>query len=196
MFPFSQSVNPAVRSHLDSQVAFFNDLSKSLSGCFQSLCEANLKLCQSMLEETMTAIQRMLTTRDAGEAFRAVASHAQPASDKLRAYQQQLSRLTTDAQAEMARVTQQYVPQTSRTAHALADEVTRVAAEQTDRTVRQQEEALKNVRDPFLQEGTQGDNDSAQAKASPQSTGEGASESVFAHFANVAGSNRKTPSKT
>ncbi|WP_020655574.1 phasin family protein [Massilia niastensis] len=178
MFPFSQSVTPAVRSHLDSQVAFFNDLSKSLSNSFQSVCEANLKLSQAMLEETMIASQRMLTTKDTKDVLGAVASRAQPATDKLIAYQQHLSRLAADAQVELARVTQQHVPETSRTAHALADEVTRVAAEETDRNVRQQEETLKKFVDPFQQEGTPRGNGSARTKAGPQSVREGAGASM------------------
>jgi phasin family protein len=178
MFPFSQSVNPAVRSHLNSQVAFFNDLSKSLSDSFQSLCSANLKLSQTMLEETMIASQRMLTSEHGTDVLGAVTARAQPASDKLRAYQQHLSRLAADAQVELARVTQQHVPETSRTAHALTDEVARVAAEETDRNVRQQQETLKNFRDPFQQEGPHRGNGSVQAKASPQSAREGAGASM------------------
>jgi phasin family protein len=173
MYSFSQSITPAARSHFDSQVAFFNDLSKSLSSSFRSLCEANFKLGQTMLEESMLAGQRMLTTGRPGEAIQAATAGVQPASDKLRAYQQHISRLAADAQVDLARVTQQHSQETSRTAHALADEVSRVAAEATDRNVRQQEETLKNFRDPFQQKGPQGGNGSAQTKAGAQDTGAG-----------------------
>ncbi|WP_084677087.1 phasin family protein [Massilia niastensis] len=178
MFPFSQPVTPAARSHLDYQIAFFNDLSKSLSGSFQSLCQANLKLSQTVLEETMNASRRMLTTKHASGVFGAVTSGAQLASEKLRAYQQHLSRLAADVQVELASVTQQHGPETSRTAHASADEVTLVAEEDTDRNVRRKEETLKNFRDPFQKEGTQRGNGSAQAKANPQSVREGAGASI------------------
>lgn len=167
MFPFSTSVNPVLGSHLDSQLAFCNDFSKSLSASFQGLCEANLKLSQTVFEETLRAGQRMFTTGSANEALGAVASGAQPAADTLRAYQQHISRLTADAQVDLARVTQQHGEQTSRTAHALADEVTRVATEANERNTSRNEETLKNLRDQVQHMSARG-NGSAQATANPQ----------------------------
>jgi phasin family protein len=178
MFPFPQSVNPAVQSHLNSQVAFFNDLSKSLTGSFQNICQANLKLGQTMLEETMLAGQRMLTPGSATDVLGAVTSRAQPASDKLRAYQQHLTRLAADVQVDLARVTQQHVEETSRTAHVLADEVTRAATEATDRNVRQQEEALKSFRDPFQQGSPPSGNGAARSAGSQQAAREGTGASM------------------
>ncbi|MFC5478289.1 TIGR01841 family phasin [Massilia suwonensis] len=149
MFPYSPATNPAVRSHLDSQFAYFNDLNQALAGSFQAVCDANLKLGHTMIEETMSAGQRMLSSERAVDAMGAAAAHAQPATDKLRAYQQHLSRLAAEVQVELARVNQQHGPETARTAHALADEVTRVASEETARSVQQQEDVLKTFRDPF-----------------------------------------------
>jgi phasin family protein len=156
MYPFPQSVTPAVRSHFDAQMAFFNDLSQSLSRSFQEVCQLNIQLGQTLLEETALVSQRLMTTNRPTDALDAAASRAQPANDKLRAYHQHLSRLAASTQVELARVTEQHVQETSRTARALADEVTRVASEETDRNMRQQEEALKNFRDPFKQEGARG----------------------------------------
>lgn len=171
MFPFSQSVAPAFRSHLDSQAAFYNDLSKSLLGSFQNLCAANMQLSQSLIEETLTAGQGMLTTGNSTDALSAITLRAQPASDKLRAYQQHLARLAAEAQMDQTRITQQHVQETSRTAQVLADEVSRAASEETDRNLRVQEEALKNFRDPFQEEGTQRANGNAQTKPNQQAGG-------------------------
>jgi phasin family protein len=173
MYPFPQSVTPAVRSHFDAQFAFFNGLSKSLSRSFQDVCQLNIQLGQSLLEETALASQRLMTADRPNDAFAAAASHAQPASDKLRAYQQHLSRLAAASQVELSRVTEQHVQETSRTARALADEVTRAASEETDRTMRQQEEALKNFRDPFKQEDARSARTSMQAPGNLQSSGNG-----------------------
>jgi phasin family protein len=149
MFFYSPSSNPAVRSHLESQLAWFNDLNRTMSGSLQSLCEANLKLGQTMIEESMSASQKMLSSNRPFDAMGAAASHAQPASDKLRAYQQHLSRLAAEVQGELSRVAQQHGPETARTAHALADEVTRAAEEERARSRHQQEEVMKTFRDPF-----------------------------------------------
>jgi len=63
MYPFSQSVTPSVRTHLDAQTAFMNDVSKSLFQSFQQMCNLNIQLVQTMLEETALAGQQILTAR-------------------------------------------------------------------------------------------------------------------------------------
>ena len=181
MFPYSPSSNPALRSHMDSQFAYLNDVNQALAGSFQSVCEANLKLGQAMIEESLSAGQRLLTTERAADVMGAVASHAQPASDKMRAYQQHLSRLGAEVQVELARITQQHGPETARTAHALADDVTRAASEESERSMRQQEEFLKKFRDPFQPADAQrgnghtADGPGPQAERASASTGNGAS---------------------
>ena len=185
MYPYSKSVTPAVRSHLDAQVAFFNDISKSLTRSFQNLVELNIQLSQTLLEESSIAGQQLLTSDRATDALSAAASRAQPASEKLRAYQQHISRVAADAQVELARVTEQHVQNTSRTARALADEVARNATEETERSIHQQQETAKNFRDPFQasrnasgNNGNSNGNASIHASGSLQSADNGAHGSV------------------
>ncbi|QYF93791.1 phasin family protein [Massilia sp. PAMC28688] len=149
MYPFSPSVTPAVRTHLDAQVSFFNDFSKSLSRSFQHLCELNMQLGQTMLEESTIASHQLLTMQSPTDAIAVTAARAQPATDKLRAYQQHMSRAVADTQVELARVTEQHVQETGRTARELADQVARTASEEKDRSLREQQESMKNFRDPF-----------------------------------------------
>jgi phasin family protein len=183
MFPFSQSITPAVRSHLDSQISFINDMSKSLFRSFQQLCDLNIQLTQTLLEETTLAGQQLLTAERAPEVLGAAASRAQPATDKLRAYQQQIARVAADAQVELARVTEQHVQETARTARALADEVARIASEETERSMRTQQENIRKFSDPFNQAASAGGNQGQQARtsgngaagASMQSSGQGGS---------------------
>jgi phasin family protein len=149
MFPFSHSVTPAVRTHMNAQAAFLNDMTKSMSRSFQELCQLNMQLGQTLMEETTILTHQMLTTERPDEAISMTAARAQPASEKLRAYQQHISRVAADSQVEMARVAEQHVQETARTARALADEVVRTTAEETNRSMRNQEEAMRNFRDPF-----------------------------------------------
>ncbi|MFL6657204.1 MAG: phasin family protein [Massilia sp.] len=151
MFPFSHSVTPAVRTHLDAQVSFLNDMSKSLFQSFQQLCDLNIQLTQTMLEEATQTGHQVLTADRQTDVISAAASRAQPATEKLRAYQQHISRVAADAQVQLARVTEQHVQETSRTARALADEVQRVASEETDRSMRNQQETMRKFSDPFMQ---------------------------------------------
>ncbi|WP_229420423.1 phasin family protein [Pseudoduganella albidiflava] len=160
MFPFSQAVTPAVRTHLNAQAAFLNDVSKSLTRSFQELCQLNIQLGQTMLEESTIVGHQLLTTDRPSDLISVTAARAQPATEKLRAYQQHISRVAADSQVDFAQVAEQHVQETSRTARALADQVARTAAEETDRSLRHQEESLKNFRDPFAQDGAQRGNGS------------------------------------
>lgn len=177
MYPFSQSVTPAVRTHLDAQTAFMNDMSKSLFQSFQQMCNLNIQLVQTMLEETALAGQQILTADHQTEILSAAAARAQPATEKLRAYQQHISKVAADAQVELARVTEQHVQNTTRTARQLADEVARTATEETQRGLRQGQDTLQRFSDPFA---TGNGHDRAQAyaqgSASLQSGGAGTSQ--------------------
>jgi phasin family protein len=184
MYPYSQAVTPAVRTHLEAQTSFLNDVSKSLFRSFQQICELNIQLVQTMIEESTAAGQQLLTSERHTDALGAAASRAQPAADKLRAYQQHISRLAADAQVDLTRVTEENVQKTSRTARALADEVARAASEETDRGMRKQEENLRQFSDPF-QNGRSGQdgsiaprgNSSGGGSATMQSGTPGASQS-------------------
>ena len=99
MFTFPQSVNPAVRSHVDAQFAFLNDLSRSMTRSFQDVFQLNMQLCQTLIEETALISQGLMSTERPNDALTAAASRAQPATDKLRAYQQNLSGLAASARS-------------------------------------------------------------------------------------------------
>jgi phasin family protein len=169
MYPFPQSVNPALRTHFNAQVDFFNELSRSMAKSFQDVCQLNMQLGQTLLEESTLVGQRLMTTDRPNEALNEAVTRAQPTSDKLRAYQQHLSRIAASAQVDLSRVTEQHVQETSRTAHALAEEVSRFASEETARNVRKQEEALKSFRDPFKQESARSGKTAMQAPGNLQS---------------------------
>ncbi|HAK92157.1 phasin family protein [Massilia timonae] len=176
MYPFPQSVTPAVRTHLDAQTAFVNDMSKSLFRSFQQMCELNIQLAQTMLEETTLASQHVLNVDRQSELLGAASARAQPATEKLRAYQQHVSRLATDAQVELARVAEQHVQATTRTARAVVDEVARTSAEETERGIRSQQEALRTMTDPFTRADGAGNARADGAAQSAQQTSQQAAQ--------------------
>jgi phasin family protein len=153
MFPFPNAVNPAVRTHVDAQTAYLNDISKSIFRSFQQVIDLNIQLAQTLLEESTLAGKQVLSVDRQSELLSAASSRAQPTTDKLRAYQQHITRLAADAQVDMARVTEQHVQNTTRTARALADEVARDATEQTERGLRAQQETARQFSDPFVRSG-------------------------------------------
>jgi phasin family protein len=149
MYPFSQSVTPAAKTHMEAQLSFFNDISKSLFRTVQQYSDLNIQLAQTLLEEGALTSQQMLTAHRPTEVVAAAAAHAQPAAEKLRAYQQHISRIAADTHVEMAKVAEEHVSETSRTARELADEVARVTSEETEKTMREQQDAIRKFTDPF-----------------------------------------------
>lgn len=149
MYPFSQAVTPAAKTHMEAQLSFFNDMSKSLFQTIQQYSDLNIQLAQTLLEESTQAGQKVITAHRATEVFAAAAAHAQPAAEKLRAYQQHLSRIAADTQVDLSKVAEEHVQETSRTAKALADEVARVTSEETEKTMRSHKDAVERFTDPF-----------------------------------------------
>jgi phasin family protein len=145
MYPYSQAVTPAANSHLDAQLAFFNEISKTLTQSFQNLFDLNMRLSRSFFEEFRSTGQQMLTAKSPADAISLAAAHAQPASQSLRAYHQHVSKAAADTQVELARVSEKHVQETSRTANVLADEVKRATADETERNVRQFESFKENM---------------------------------------------------
>lgn len=149
MYPFNKEVSPAAKDHMEAQLSYFNDMSKSLFRTIQQYSDLNIQLAQTMLEEGAMAGQQALISGRPTEAIAAAAAHAQPAAEKLRAYQQHVSRIAADTHVDLAKVAEEHVSETARTAKALADEVARVAHEETEKTVRGQQDAMRNFTDPF-----------------------------------------------
>lgn len=149
MYPFSQSVTPAAKNHMEAQLSFFNDMSKSLFRTVQQYSDLNIQLAQTLLEEGTQAGQQLITAHRPTEALAAAAAHAQPTAEKLRAYQQHLSRIAADTHVDLSKVAEEHVQETSRTAKALADEVARVTSEETEKTLRNHQDAVQRFTDPF-----------------------------------------------
>jgi len=171
MYPFSPAVTPAIRTHMDAQTAYMNDVSKSIFRSFQQMIDLNIQLTQTMLEETAMIGKQMVSADRQSELLNAAASRAQPASDKLRAYQQHIARVAADTQVELARVAEHHGQTTARTARALADEVARDATEQTERGLRAQQETARQFTDPFMRDGSSQSRMSAPNGQSGMSTG-------------------------
>lgn len=149
MFPFSQSITPAAKNHVQAQVAYFNDISRSLFGMVQEFNDINIRLAQTWIEDLASTGQAVVTADKPTEVFSVTASRAQPAADRFRAYQQQLSKIATEGQTRLVRVASEHADETARTAREFTDEVTRVTSEETERTLRQQQDTMRQLANPL-----------------------------------------------
>ncbi len=149
MFSFNQPITPAAKSHLDAQLSFFNDMSKTLFQSAQRISELNIQLAQTLMEETTQAGREILTAQRPTEMLQVTAAQAQPTAEKVRAYQQHLNRIAADTQVDMAKCAEEHVQETSRTARALADEVVRTTNEETEKVRQRTQESMRKVTDPI-----------------------------------------------
>ncbi|MES2257540.1 MAG: TIGR01841 family phasin [Pseudomonadota bacterium] len=143
---------------MEAQMSYLNDMSKSLFRTVQLYSDLNIQLAQTLIEESAVTGHDLLTAERPTEAINVTLSHAQPAADKLRAYQQHLSRIAASTQVDLAKVAEEHVTETSRTAKALAEEVARLASEETEKNMRSQQDAVRRMADTFNQfaEGRRG----------------------------------------
>lgn len=142
---FTNSISPALKSHLEAQLNFITELSRKMFNTAQKVSELNMRLAQDMLQEISNANNQLLTARDTGELLSLAAAQMQPGADKLRQYQQQLSHLVANANVEMNRTAETHIPEASRTAAAFADEVVRKTAEETEKATQRQRELIEKM---------------------------------------------------
>ena len=142
---FTNSISPALKSHLEAQLNFITELSRKMFDTAQKVSELNMRLAQDMLQEISNANNQLLTARDTGELLSLAAAQMQPGADKLRQYRQQLSHLVANANVEMNRTAETHIPEASRTAAAFADEVVRKTAEETEKATQRQRELIEKM---------------------------------------------------
>ena len=145
MFTLQQRITPAVQSHIEQSMAFFNDMSKTMLNSFNDIAALNTQLAKSAFEDAMEAGRNIATSRQPTEALSAGAALAQPAAERLREYRQSLAQVAADAQTKLTRVAEQHVPEVSKTAQGVAQELVRTAQEQTEEAQRRQQEALERA---------------------------------------------------
>lgn len=146
----TNSLNPALKSHLEAQCQFMAELSRKMLDTAQGLNTLNMRLAQDLLAEMTATNQRLLSAGDTAQMLSLTASHPQPGIDKLRDYQQQLSELLAGASRNIHSTTEAHLPATQCTAAAFADELVRKSAEEAEKAVQRQRALLQQLQSPPL----------------------------------------------
>lgn len=121
------SDNPALRAHLESQVDFMNQFTQKAYDTLREVSQMNLKLARQMIEGSMHASHEMLNCSDSMQLSQAAIKQVQPATERLRSYQQHLLTVMAGAQAAFAHAAETRIPEATRSASAIADEMARHA---------------------------------------------------------------------
>lgn len=159
----TNSLTPALKSHLEAQCHFMTELSRKMLDTAQGLNALNIRLAQELIEEMTAANRRLLAAGDASDVLSLALSHPQPGVDKLRDYQQQLSNLLANANRDIHSTAETHLPETSRTAAAFADELVRNTAQETEKAAQRQRELLGKIQ--FSAHGKDGDGAPAPRQA-------------------------------
>ena len=117
--------NPALRSHVETQVNFFTELAHRGFDSARTLSELNLWLGQRLLEESVNTGRQMLACSDPYQMSMLALRQAGPLAQHLRAYQQQLMALVAGAQAGLTQAAEAHIPEAGRSAAAIADDMAR-----------------------------------------------------------------------
>jgi phasin family protein len=120
--------NPALRSHVESQVDFMTEFSQKALEAMRQITEINLKLARQTAEASLYASREILSARDPAQLSQTVMKQMQPAAERLRTYQQHLMAVMAGAQAEFTHTAEKRIPEASRRANAAADEMVRHAS--------------------------------------------------------------------
>jgi phasin family protein len=167
---FTQTITPAVKDHMDVQLSFFTDLSKKMFDTAQKVSELNLQLAQELVADMTACNQQLMSAKDPTEFASVASTQIQPCAEKLRNYQQRLSNLIANANAELTRTAETHMPEASRTAAAVADELVRTATEETEKATQRQRAVIDKMNESARRgiDGlTQGMNRGAGQSAGP-----------------------------
>jgi phasin family protein len=124
----SFSDNPALRAHLESQVDFMNEFTQKMYDTLRQLSEMNLRLTRQAIEGSIHASREMLSCTDPMQFAQVAMKQIQPATERVRAYQQHLLSVLAGAQADFTRAAETRIPEAGRSASAVADEMVRHAS--------------------------------------------------------------------
>jgi phasin family protein len=145
----SETITPAVKSHLEAQLSFCNDISKRILDSAQQIAELHLHLAQTFIDDLIAGSQQLLSVKDPTEFSAIMAAQTQPAVERMRAYQQRWSGILAGTQAELTKAAETHVPETSRTAAAVADEMLRKASEETEKAAQRQKDVMERITNPI-----------------------------------------------
>jgi phasin family protein len=124
----SFSDNPALRAHLESQVDFMNEFTQKMYDTLRQVSEMNLKLARQAIEGSIYASRELLSCTDPMQFTQVAMKQIEPATERLRAYQQHLLSVLAGAQADLTHAAETRMPEASRSASAVADEMVRHAS--------------------------------------------------------------------
>jgi phasin family protein len=152
-FTNTVSQSPALQSQLETQFSLLTDMTKGIYESMQRLNELNIQVAQTVMQETMSVARDVLQASNPNEALSVTAGQAQPAAEKVRAYQQHVQNILTETQANIAKTVGAHVPNVTRATEEAVREVAQNASEETAKATKRQKEAMEKLTTPIKGNG-------------------------------------------
>lgn len=150
MFNFTSTTSsPAMQSQLETQFSLMTDMTKGIFDSMQRLNELNIQVAQTVMQETMTSAKEIIGASNQHEILSITAGQAQPAAEKVRAYQQHVQNILTETQANLTKTFGSHVPNATRAAEEAVREVAQRASEETAKATQRQKESMEKLTTPI-----------------------------------------------
>lgn len=150
MFNFPESsLSQALKAQLNAQFSFFTQVSDKVLESAQKINELNAQIVKQMLDESLSTAQQLLESKDTQQNISVVGGQAQPAAEKIRAYQQRVQSILVETQAGIAKIVETNMPETARAAEAVVREVAQKANEDTAKATQRQKEVMEKMSVPI-----------------------------------------------
>jgi phasin family protein len=151
MFPMTEELSTATKSHFHSQMAMITAFSNKAFESIEKIVELNMSAVKASLETSAATAKQLMAVKDAQEFFAIASAQTQPNAEKLMAYTRHLASITTNAQAEIKKVAETQFAETNRQVMSLVDEVTKNAPAGSEQIVSIMKSAMGNANAGYQQ---------------------------------------------
>ncbi|WP_181373130.1 phasin family protein [Massilia glaciei] len=132
----------AMRSQMESQMNFMNELTATSVDSLRKLSELNMHWAQQFVEGALNTSRQLLACSDHYQVGSTMMGQIQPTTERIRHYQEQLMNVIAGAQLDLTRAAEAHMPEAGRgAAAALAGALLRPAAAATERAAPRREGA-------------------------------------------------------
>jgi len=145
LLPGNEQFLSAVRTGIETQIAFLNTLSTTTFESTRKIVDLNMSAAKTSVEESTIIAKQLLTSQDPREAMQLVAALPQPTATKAVAYGRHLADIASVAQAEFARATQEQVSENLRRFTALVEDAAKNAPAGAENAVAVVKSAIANA---------------------------------------------------
>lgn len=143
MFPLTQqTIPPIIQTQIETQLGFFTALSRQMLENMEKINKLNMQAAAHALEESASITRELLSALTPDERRSISQEQFQNSADRVRAYQEQVAQIFTDAHTDLAKTMETHRP-VSAVSEVVAGEATEQVFEETNKAAQRKKEQPK-----------------------------------------------------